>query len=132
MKQYVLKNQEWDPAKINRLLKKIKDNASDDRDTAKAILEQTQKAILDLGNPLQYITIGEESQASADTFYKLVQAAVHALNQMGIANERLLKLVQTLQKFKEKEDGASTPAEKNKVRGSLFEALKAAAEEDDD
>ena len=103
-KQYVLKNSLSTPQKIDRILKTIKTNAEGDRGEAKQLLKEVKDALGELTSRIQQV----EGAESVDAFAKLVQSAATALNMMGNANEKLLKLVAILQKFGEsnsKKDG---------------------------
>jgi hypothetical protein len=74
----------------------------------------------------------ESGMQSADSFTKLIQTATLALNQAGIANERLLKLAMLLQKFHSEniKNGAKT----GQLSGSLFASIEKLANQktDDD
>lgn len=120
MKNYELKVEITSPKKIQRLLKTIDTNAKEDRKEAKDLLKKVKEELADYlqnppvdenGNPLP---IG-------DTFHKLVQSAVLALNQAGIANERLLKLATLLQKFDSSKE--KDPTKVKELKGSLFAGL---------
>jgi len=92
------------PQKIDRILKTIKTNAEDDRGEAKQLLKEVKDTLGELTSRIQQV----EGAESVDAFAKLVQSAATALNMMGNANEKLLKLVAILQKFGEsnsKKDG---------------------------
>lgn len=120
MRTYELKNEITSSKKIQRLLKTIDTNAKEDRKEAKDLLKKVKEELSDYlesppmdeaGNPLP---IG-------DTFHKLVQSAVLALNQAGIANERLLKLATLLQKFNPSNE--KDPLKQKELKGSLFAGL---------
>lgn len=114
-KQYVMKNKMWDEDKINRLAKQIQRNAENDRDEALTLFKDCKEVMstLALGGP------------SVDDFSKLISSCTQALNQMGVANEKLLKLAGLLQKhaFKVMDIEAKSP-EGNQLTGSLFDQLK--------
>lgn len=128
-KQYILKADLSTPAKIQRLLKTIQGNAKDDRSEALELLSAVKAKLRELtesppedaeGNPLPIV----------DTFTKFIQSATLALNQAGVANERLLKLAALLQKFDSKsKDGKKAGEDVNK---SLFAQLQKIQSQDDD
>lgn len=120
VKSYELKNAITSEKKIQRLLKTIDTNAKEDRKEAKKLLDKVKTELDDYlenppvdenGNP---VPIG-------DSFHKLVQSAVLALNQAGIANERLLKLATLLQRFISSAD--KDPTKAKDLKGSLFSSL---------
>lgn len=120
MKNYELKVEITSPKKVQRLLKTIDTNAKEDRREAKDLLKKVKDELADYlqnppndenGNP---VPIG-------DTFHKLVQSAVLALNQAGIANERLLKLATLLQKFDSSKE--KDPLKVKEMNGSFFAGL---------
>lgn len=119
-KKYVLKNKLWDEDKLNRLAKEIKENATNDRDIAKDLLEKCKVEL-------------EDAIVSNDKeiFTKLISACTQALAQMGSANEKLLKLIGVLQKhqFKEQDMDAKDPT-KGVLNGSLFSKLDAMMRDD--
>ena len=129
-KKYILTADQSSEGKIQRLLKTINSNASSDRKDALELLDQVKSKLKDLvenpptdenGNVLPTI----------DSFTKLIQSASIALNQAGIANEKLLKLATLLQKFyaeKQKGGGADT----GKLNSSLFSQLQKISNEDDE
>tara|TARA_R110000782_G_scaffold184388_2_gene274743 strand:+ start:107710 stop:108120 length:411 start_codon:yes stop_codon:yes gene_type:complete len=131
--RYVLKNKMWDDMKMNRLTKKIKDNAESDRKEAEDLLSSCKEAMGDLTSLLQIVSYGEEgsSTQSADTLHKLISAAATALGQMGNANEKLLKLATLLQKYRLKEMD-SAKGGTNELKGSMFTALSQLADKKDD
>lgn len=128
-KKYILTDQ-GSEGKIQRLLKTINTNASSDRKDALGLLDQVKAQLKDLvenpptdeaGNPLP----------SIDSFTKLIQSASIALNQAGIANEKLLKLAALLQKFyAEKQKSSGNVSEK--LNTSLFSQLQKISNEEDD
>lgn len=104
----------WDEDKINRLAKQIKVNAEADRDEASDLFERCREKM------------DEMEDCGIDEFTKLISTCATALNQMGVANEKLLKLAGLLQKhaFKVLDIDASDP-EGKEAQGSLFNQLKA-------
>lgn len=112
-KKYVLKNKVWDEDKLNRLAKKIQDNASEDRAKSEMLYQRAIEAMDNLDD------------GTLDGFTKLITTCTQALNQMGIANERLLKLAGMLQKhaFKVMDIDAKSP-EAQDLSMSLHEQLK--------
>lgn len=94
-KNYILKNEVTSPSKIQRLLKTIDTNAKHDRKEAQDLLAKVKETLELLTDRLP--TDMESGMQSADSFTKLIQTATLALNQAGIANERLLKLAMLLQ-----------------------------------
>lgn len=128
-KDYILKNEITSPAKIQRLLKTIDSNAREDREQAQELLK-TVKDVLDaLPNPLE--VNDQTGITSPDAFTKLITTAISAINQAGIANERLLKLAALLQKYNTgNEKGGKGVA----LNGSLFKTIEELAnkgQEDD-
>jgi len=129
----VLKNKMWDDVKMNRLTKKIKDNAESDRKEAEALLGSCKEAMGELTSLLQFVPVGMDGDSlqNADTLHKLISAAATALGQMGNANEKLLKLATLLQKYRLKE----MDAQKGDIKGgegSMFTALSNLAGKQDD
>ena len=118
----------WSDAKMNRLVKQIKDNAICDRESSKELLEQCKEAMRELGSRVFF---DDEGSASVDAFTKLISAATQSLNQMGTANEKLLKLAQTMQKYqlKEMDIDKNSPAAKE-LNGSFFSNLTAMIDRD--
>jgi hypothetical protein len=123
MANYILKNKMWSDAKMNRLIKQITTNANDDRDSAKDLLSRCTDALKDLGE--QAIHVNDDGTVSVDAFTKLVAASTQALSQMGVANEKLLKLTQTMQKYqlKEMDLDSKTGSAANELKGSFFSNL---------
>jgi hypothetical protein len=72
----------------------------------------------------------ESGMQSADAFTKLIQSATLALNQAGIANERLLKLAMLLQKFEA--DKAKQGGKTAQLSGSLFSSIEKLANQKSD
>jgi mevalonate kinase len=125
-KEYVLKNVITSPAKIQRLLKKISVNADTDRDRANKLLDKVEEALK------QFLANSTENEEGANgEFHKLIQSAVLALNQAGIANERLLKLATLLQKF-ETDGGKGKSKDSGQMGGSLFANLNKLANSPDE
>lgn len=135
MGRYILKNKVWEQSTINRLCKEVKKNAEDDRQEAKKLLSIVKN---ELANLIRINTNddGEVERPGIDAVSKLVSSACQALNQMGVANERLLKFVQLIHKFKTEEDKlekSGAPASKlNALKGSLFSELQSFTKEDDE
>jgi hypothetical protein len=129
-KKYILTADQSSEGKIQRLLKTINTNASNDRKDALELLDQVKAKLKDLvENP----PTDEQGNVlpTIDSFTKLIQSASIALNQAGIANEKLLKLATLLQKFyaeKQKSGGADT----GKLNSSLFSQLQKISNEDDE
>jgi hypothetical protein len=115
-KEYVLKKVITTNAKIQRLLKKISINADSDRSRANNLLDKVEKALED------YLENQNEEQ-TGDSFHKLIQSAVLALNQAGIANERLLKLATLLQRF-QVQGGPKAKEAAEVTHDSLFSKLQ--------
>jgi len=122
MTNYILKNKMWSDQKMNRLVKQIKDNASSDRDAATELFNECKAALQDLGTR---VDADEEGNANVDAFTKLISASTQALNQMGVANEKLLKLAQTMQKYQLKEMDLESKGggAQSELKGSLFSNL---------
>jgi hypothetical protein len=81
-------------AKVQRLLKRIEDNAKSDRAEANELLKKAKASISDILAQ----SADDENGLDVDSLTKLIQAAVTALNQSGSANEKLLKLVAIIQR----------------------------------
>lgn len=130
MASYVLKNKMWSDQKMNRLVKEIKDNAQSDRESAQHLFEDCKTAMQDLaGNRVNF---DDNGNPNVDAFTKIIAASTNALGQMGIANEKLLKLAQTMQKYQLKEmdlEGKSGPAQQE-LKGSFFSNLNAMLSKD--
>ena len=129
-KKYCLTIDQSSDAKIQRLLKTINHNASTDRKEALELLDQVKSKLKDLvenppanedGIPLN----------SIESFTRLIQSASIALNQAGIANEKLLKLAALLQKFyaEKTKKGA---VDSGNLNSSLFSQLQKISNEEDD
>tara|TARA_R100000664_G_scaffold1547_1_gene3959 strand:- start:3702 stop:4112 length:411 start_codon:yes stop_codon:yes gene_type:complete len=125
MANYILKNKMWSDQKMNRLVKEIKENAKADRESAQQLFEDCKEAMQDLaGNRVTFDTNGNPN---VDAFTKIIAASTNALSQMGVANEKLLKLAQTMQKYQLKEmdlEGKAGPAQQE-LKGSFFSNLNA-------
>jgi len=122
MANYVLKNKLWSDEKMNRLVKSIKDNAISDRKSASELFQECKEALSELGGRVQF---DEQGNSSVDSFAKVITSSTQALNQMGAANEKLLKLAQTMQKYQLKEmdlEGKSGPGSQE-LKGSVFSNL---------
>jgi len=67
----------------------------------------------------------EGGMPSVDAFTKLISASTQALGQMGVANEKLLKLTQTMQKYqlKEMDLDSKSGSGANELKGSFFSNL---------
>jgi hypothetical protein len=128
VRNYNLKNEITSPKKIQRLLKKISDNAVEDRNEAQDLLSKVKTALNSfLENPPE--TDEGEQIIGGDSFHKLIQSAVLALNQAGIANERLLKLASLLQKYVSGKEKGVKGAD---VETSLFNTIKELASSNDE
>jgi len=115
---------------MNRLVKEIKENAKADRDAAQQLFEDCKGAMQDLGQ--SRVNFDEQGNPNVDAFTKIIAASTNALGQMGVANEKLLKLAQTMQKYQLKEmdlEGKAGPAQQE-VKGSLFSNLNAMLSKD--
>jgi hypothetical protein len=117
-KPYILKNSPADRKKLDKVLKAIQDNAYSDREEAADLLAKVKNEIESLANPETIV----EGMPSVDTFIKLIQTAAIALNQMGAANEKLLKFVAVCQKF-ESNKGSKSADKADGVGSSLFNQL---------
>jgi hypothetical protein len=119
---YVLKNKMWSDEKVNRLIKKIATNAVSDRDSARELFEECRAAMVDLNGRVMH---DEGGMPSVDAFTKLISASTQALGQMGVANEKLLKLTQTMQKYqlKEMDLDSKSGSGANELKGSFFSNL---------
>lgn len=132
VKPYVLSNSLTSKQKIEKILKRIHDNAATDRAEANTLYEKVKEALSELGPAIHQ---SEQFGPNADTFAKIIQTAAITLNQMGRANEQLLKLVAILQR-----NGESGKAKNADNGGSLFAALskletkdkKAPSDDEDD
>tara|TARA_Y100001937_G_C7094568_1_gene319498 strand:+ start:391 stop:747 length:357 start_codon:yes stop_codon:yes gene_type:complete len=114
------------------LVKEIKDNATSDRDSAKELFEDCKNAMEDLAG--NRVSFDDNGVPNVDAFTKIINASTNALSQMGIANEKLIKLAQTMQKYQLKEmdlEGKSGPANQE-LKGSFFSNLNAMLEKDND
>lgn len=115
-KPYVLKNSIVSQQKIDRILKSIKDNADTDRIEASNLLEGIKE---------QLSTIDLTAENGLDGYTKLIAAALSAINQMGNANDKLIKLSTILQKYmqsKKEESDLLKPGS-----GSFFSQLTSLA-----
>lgn len=130
MPNYILKNKMWSDQKMNRLVKQIKDNASADRDAATELFNECKAALRDLGTR---VDSDEEGNSNVDAFTKLISASTQALNQMGVSNEKLLKLAQTMQKYqlKEMDLEGKTGSASQELKGSFFSNLNSLLNKDD-
>lgn len=117
-KPYILKNSPADRSKLDKVLKAIQENAYSDRQEALDLLEKVKNEIASLADPTTIV----EGMPSVDVFIKLIQAAALALNQAGIANEKLLKFVAVCQKFTSSKD-AKDKGKGELGSGSLFADL---------
>jgi mevalonate kinase len=115
---------------MNRLVKQIKDNASADRDAATELFNECKAALRDLGTR---VDSDEEGNSNVDAFTKLISASTQALNQMGVSNEKLLKLAQTMQKYqlKEMDLEGKTGSASQELKGSFFSNLNSLLNKDD-
>ena len=130
MANYILKNKMWSDQKMNRLVKEIKENAKSDRDAALELFEDCKAAMQDLAG--NRVVFNDDGVPNVDAFSKIIAASTNALGQMGVANEKLLKLAQTMQKYQLKEmdlegKGAGSQQE---IKGSLFSNLNAMLNKD--
>tara|TARA_R100000808_G_C2149761_1_gene158275 strand:- start:1628 stop:1984 length:357 start_codon:yes stop_codon:yes gene_type:complete len=117
---------------MNRLVKEIKDNAKSDRDAAQQLFEDCKDAMQDLGQAR--VNFDDNGNPNVDAFTKIIAASTNALGQMGTANEKLLKLAQTMQKYQLKEmdlEGKAGPSQQE-LNGSLFSNLNAMLNKDKD
>ena len=115
---------------MNRLVKEIKENAKSDRDAALELFEDCKAAMQDLAG--NRVVFNDDGVPNVDAFSKIIAASTNALGQMGVANEKLLKLAQTMQKYQLKEmdlegKGAGSQQE---IKGSLFSNLNAMLNKD--
>jgi len=120
----------WSDQKMNRLVKEIKDNAKSDRDAAQALFEECRTAMQDLGQAR--VNFDDNGNPNVDAFTKIIAASTNALGQMGVANEKLLKLAQTMQKYQLKEmdlEGKGGAAQQE-LKGSVFSNLNAMLNKD--
>ena len=132
MANYILKNKMWSDTKMNRLVKEIKDNAKADRDAAQQLFEDCKEAMVDLGQAR--VNFDDNGNPNVDAFTKIIAASTNALGQMGVANEKLLKLAQTMQKYQLKEmdlEGKNGSAQQE-LKGSVFSNLNAILNKDTD
>ena len=116
---------------MNRLVKSIKGNAEGDRKEASELLHLCKSSLQELGSGIQEDAGGNQN---VDSFTKLIGAATQSLSQMGAANEKLLKLAQTMQKYQLKEmdlenKGGKAGSEHNR---SMFNSLNALVQEGKD
>lgn len=112
-KPYVLSNSLTSKQKIDKILKRIHDNAAVDRAEAGILYGKVKEALNELGDAVHQTEFGP----NVDAFSKIIQTAAITLNQMGRANEQLLKLVAILQR------NGETKGKSADVGGSLFAAL---------
>jgi len=132
MANYILKNKMWSDQKMNRLVKDIKTNANADREAAQQLFEDCKEAMSDLGQ--HRVNFDDNGNPNVDAFTKIIAASTNALGQMGVANEKLLKLAQTMQKYQLKEmdlEGKGGPAQQE-LKGSFFSNLNAMLGKDKD
>jgi len=132
MANYILKNKMWSDQKMNRLVKEIKNNANADREAAQQLFEECRTAMQDLGD--HRVSFDDNGNPTVDAFTKIIAASTNALGQMGVANEKLLKLAQTMQKYQLKEmdlEGKAGPAQQE-LKGSFFSNLNAMLNKDTD
>jgi mevalonate kinase len=132
MANYILKNKMWSDQKMNRLVKEIKTNAQSDREAAQQLFEDCKAAMVDLGQAR--VNFDDNGNPNVDAFTKIIAASTNALGQMGVANEKLLKLAQTMQKYQLKEmdlEGKAGPAQQE-LKGSFFSNLNAMLNKDKD
>lgn len=115
-KPYVLKNSIISQPKIDRLLKTIKDNAETDRIEASTLLESIK-------TELSRVEITSDN--GIDQYAKLISAALGAINQMGNANDKLIKLSTIIQKFVQSKKDESDPLKSGS--GSFFSQLSSLA-----
>jgi len=108
---YVLKTSPLNPKKIDRLVKNIEVNSRNDRKEAEEILRQCKERLAD-------------DEVGIDSFSKIVQSAITALNQMGRANELLLKIVQTAQKFNSSSSSSKTSSSNESFFANLENLTK--------
>ena len=130
MANYILKNKMWSDSKMNRLVKEIKDNAKADRDAAQQLFEDCKTAMQDLAG--NRVVFDDSGNPNVDAFTKIIAASTNALGQMGVANEKLLKLAQTMQKYQLKEmdlEGKGGTAQQE-LKGSVFSNLNAMLNKD--
>ena len=130
MANYILKNKMWSDQKMNRLVKEIKENAKADRDAAHQLFEDCKTAMQDLAG--NRVVFDDNGNPNVDAFTKIIAASTNALGQMGVANEKLLKLAQTMQKYQLKEmdlEGKAGPAQQE-LKGSVFSNLNAMLSKD--
>ena len=116
---------------MKRLIKSIKGNAEGDRKEASELLRLCKSSLQELGSGIQEDAAGNQN---VDSFTKLIGAATQSLSQMGAANEKLLKLAQTMQKYQLKEmdlenKGGKAGSEHNR---SMFNSLNALVQEGKD
>jgi len=115
---------------MNRLVKEIKDNAKADRDAAQQLFEDCKTAMQDLAG--NRVVFDDSGNPNVDAFTKIIAASTNALGQMGVANEKLLKLAQTMQKYQLKEmdlEGKGGAAQQE-LKGSVFSNLNAMLNKD--
>lgn len=114
---YILKNSPFDQKKIDRLVRTIEKQVKSDRDLAKELLAECKDRLYnnDDGTPL-----------SVEGFAKILQSSIASLNQMGRANELLLKLASMLQK----PQTAGKGGKKETDAGSLFATLSQMADKE--
>jgi hypothetical protein len=130
MANYILKTKMWSDTKMSRLVKEIKDNAKADRDSAQQLFEDCKTAMQDLAG--NRVVFDDNGNPNVDAFTKIIAASTNALGQMGVANEKLLKLAQTMQKYQLKEmdlEGKSSAAQQE-LKGSVFSNLNAMLSKD--
>mgnify|MGYP003138032735 FL=1 len=122
----------WSDAKMNRLVKEIKENAKSDRQAAIELFQDCKSAMQDLAG--NRVSFDDNGNPNVDAFTKIIAASTNALGQMGVANEKLLKLAQTMQKYQLKEmdlEGKAGPAQQE-LKGSFFSNLNAMLGKDKD
>ncbi len=122
----------WSDQKMNRLVKEIKENAKADREAAKELFEDCKSAMSDLAGNI--VVFDDNGTPNVDAFTKVISASTNALSQMGIANEKLLKLAQTMQKYQLKEMDVHSKAgpSQQDIKGSFFSNLNAMLGKDED
>ena len=111
--------------KVNRILKTIEDQAKADRKEALKLLKGAKETLAEITTKIE---ISEKTGTQvADAYTSVFNSVILALKEAGVANERLIKLVTAIQKFK------SLPGKGGDDEGkSLFASLKKSIGKDKD
>ena len=124
-RKYTLKTNAATPAKINRLIKAVKDNAIKDRKKSEELLAKVSNTFEQI-----HSNFDSEDNEGVKIYTEIAKTVIQAINSNGAANEKLLKIATLMQRFIEKDD----LSKKGKAPGfgSLFKEVQLLADEDND